>query len=515
MRACPRTGGGCRDPGPPALPDLVDTVTLTVATADAAHAGTVAPVEVCLGTWCRALDIPDWTDRARGGVDVYHFGGQALPRADVTSLRVRTSDGGDRWEPAGFAVSLDGDATHVRVAPGVLIGDEGGGEVADWTDALGLHDDTVWPSALTHGPILGAPPPGGARIWFRTDRTRRAVLRVAPTPDALDGAPAVAVRYPSADRDFTEQVTLSGLGADQPWAWDLTLDGVRHGPWSLRSGAAPGEPGARRVAFGSCSKDDEQPIFELIRGLSPDLFLFAGDNHYGDTADLGALRQWYRWAHSRGGRAAMMAETPALATWDDHDYTGNNMDGEAPGKERALRAFGEYWANGALGAAGIPGVFSAHTMGDLGIWMLDDRYWRGLDGTLLGLAQEAWLLDSVSDSPAVFKLVVSGSQWNLGGSSDSWAAFPAAQARVVDALSEAGGVVLLSGDIHRSEFVSVPAAAHTLPELTSSPLANGGRERVVVLDIDTTVEDPVLLARILDGDGVELERWEIRRSGLE
>lgn len=511
----PSDGAGCVDPGPPAVGELVDTVTISVSTLDAAYAGTDAPVESCLGSWCRVLDIPDWTDRERGAVDVYHFDGLALPRADIPAFRVRTSDGSDRWEPAGFAVSLDGDATYVRASPGVRIGDEGDDETPDWTDPLGLHDDTIWPSALTHGPILGAPPPGGARLWFRTDRTRRAVVRVAPTADALPDAPAVAVRYPSADRDFTEEVSLGGLGVGQTWAWDLTLDGVRHGPWTLRSGAAPGTPGIRRVAFGSCSKDDEQPIFEMIRGLSPDLFLFAGDNHYGDTPELGALRQWYRWAHSRSGRDAMMAETPTLATWDDHDFTGNNTDGNAPGKERALRAFGEYWANGPLGMDGVPGVFSAHTMGDVGIWMLDDRYWRDLDGTLLGAAQESWLLESVAASPATFKLVVSGSQWNLGGSNDSWQAFPEAQARVVDALSAAGGVVLLSGDIHRSEFVRVPAAAHELPELTSSPLAHTGRARVIVLDIDTAATDPVLLARILDGSGEEQERWEIWRSDLD
>jgi alkaline phosphatase D len=210
-----------------------------------------------------------------------------------------------------------------------------------------------------------------------------------------------------------------------------------------------------------------------------------------------------------------MAESGTLATWDDHDFVGNNTDGSSPGKDNALRVFGEYWANGPIGTDSVPGVFSAHTMGDVGVWMLDDRYWRGLDGTLLGAAQETWLLESVAASDATFKLVVSGSQWNLGGSSDSWATFPDAQARVVDALSEAGGVVLLSGDIHSSEFVTVPAAAHPLPELTSSPLAYAGRDRVIVLDIDTTQADPVLLARILDGDGEEQERWQILRSDLE
>lgn len=511
----PSDGAGCRDPGRPETSAIVDTVQVVVSTRDVAYAGTDGPAEVCLGTWCRDLDIPDWDDRERGGIDVYTFEGVGLPRPDVTEFRVRTSDGSNRWEPAGFAVSLDGDATYVRRDPGVHIGDEGADEVADWTDALGAHDDTVWAAALTHGPILGPAPAAGARVWFRTDRTRRVVLRVAPEPEGLADAPAVAVVYPGADTDFTELITLEGLGADTAWAFDLTVDGTRHGPWMLQSGAAVGAGGARRIAFGSCSKDDEQPVFDTIRALAPDAFLFVGDNHYGNTADLDALRQWYRWAHSRGGRDLLMSEAMVLSTWDDHDYTGNNTDGRVDGKERALRAFDEYWANGELGAEGVSGVFSRHSLGDVDIWMLDDRYWRDLDGTLLGAGQEDWLLDSVAASTATFKLVVSGSQWNLGGSGDSWAAFPTAQARVVDALSDAGGVVLLSGDIHNSEFVSVPAAAHVLPELTSSPLAHTGRAKFIVMDIDTTPVDPVLLARILDGEGDELDRWEIRRSALE
>jgi hypothetical protein len=300
----PSDGQGCVDPGPPVLGELVDTVTVTIATHDAAYAGTDAQAEVCLGDWCRSIDIEDWDDRERGGMDVYTWEAQGLPRADIPDFRIRTSDGQDRWAPAGFAVSLDGDGTYAHAGLDLLIGEGDADEVADWTDPLGLHDDTIWPSPLTHGPIQGAPPPDGARLWFRTDRTRRAVLRVAPTADALLDAPAVAVRYPAASQDFTEVVTLSGLGLGQTWSWDLTIDGERHGPWSLRSGDAPDTPGVRRVAFGSCSKDNAQPIFEMIRGLEPDLFLFVGDNHYGNTGDLDALRQWYRWAHSRGGRDA-------------------------------------------------------------------------------------------------------------------------------------------------------------------------------------------------------------------
>jgi alkaline phosphatase D len=352
-------------------------------------------------------------------------------------------------------------------------------------------------------------------VWIRTDRTRQVALRVAPTAEELPGAAPVAYRYPGPSTDFTTVFEVSGLGSEQTWAYDLTVDGVTHGPWSLVSGPADGAPGVRRIAFGSCTKDDEQPIFEDIRAEDPDLFLFVGDNHYANSDDLDSLRQFYRWAHARSGRAELLHETSVYATWDDHDYVGNNTDGTASGKDVALRAFKEYWANGSYGLDDLPGVFSSHTYGDIGIWLVDDRYYRGEDDSLLGLAQEAWLLESVAASPATFKLVACGSQWNMESTDDSWAVYPEAQSRVVNALSEIGGVVLLSGDVHFSELVSVPASAYDIPELTSSPLANDGRAKVVYIDIDTTVADPTMDVRIVDDDGVVQDTLSVTRSQLE
>jgi alkaline phosphatase D len=49
-----------------------------------------------------------------------------------------------------------------------------------------------------------------------------------------------------------------------------------------------------RIAFGSCAEQaDSQPIWDAILAYKPELFIFAGDNVYGDfnTADAGPLRK--------------------------------------------------------------------------------------------------------------------------------------------------------------------------------------------------------------------------------
>ena len=93
--------------------------------------------------------------------------------------------------------------------------------------------------------------------------------------------------------------------------------------------------------------------------------------------------------------------------------------------------------------------------------------------------------------------------------------------------------MLLSGDVHRSEFRLTPRSAdggYDLPEIVSSPLANGGSlcgfddqlidcfvgsSYFVTLDIDTSATDPTLLATIWDQYGVLLADWLILRSELE
>ena len=530
----PNDGAGCQDPGAPELPDPGETLHLMVRTGTETYDGTDDDtVWICVGTgWCYQPYRDEWDDLEQGEVDVLVVEDVGLPRAELEGLTVTVTDGSDRWEPVGFQVVLDGESTYCRDDLELAIGDASD-ETLSWQDESGKQTcDTVYDDTLTHGPILGAVTHESARIWFRTDSTRRTVLRVAETEDALTDAPAVHVSYPEAVWDFTDLVEVYGLGPETTWHYSLEVDGVTKGPWSFTTAPEPGTRGTQRIAFGSCTKDDGDEVWETLRGLDLDLFLFLGDNHYGNTPDLDDLFQWYRWAHEREGRRELMQEVPTLATWDDHDFVGNNTNGNDAGKEEALRAFTTYWANAGFGSDDTPGVWSRHTLGDVDLFLLDGRYWRDIDG-FLGSVQLAWLLDGLEASDATFKLVASGSQFTSDGSSDSWAEYEADRTEVLTALVERGieGVVWLSGDIHNSEFRSVPGldGGYTIPELTSSPLANtsawcssddeleacfASGASFVTLEIDTGAEDPELVARILGPSGTEHAVWTIRASEL-
>ena len=142
-------------------------------------------------------------------------------------------------------------------------------------------------------------------------------------------------------------------------------------------------------------------------------------------------------------------------------------------------------------------------------------------------------MGELEDSTATFKVLISGSQWTSKGSSDSWAAFPDAKALLFERITELGieGLVLLSGDIHRSSFRLLEDGefAYPIPELTSSPLANkttackddseitacyNTRPSYLHLTFSTDGNSPEVTARIKNDGGETEAEWVIPLSSL-
>lgn len=532
----PNDGAGCADPGPPSLPATVGVVHVGVRTGVGPNDASDDAVTICLGSdRCTSLNIDDWNDRELGRLDVQAREGLGWARAALTGPELRISPGDDMWKLACVEVRLDGDPVYCRELGPLAMGDASG-ELLRWSDSAGWAGSscqTCAPATLTHGPVLGPVRHDGATFWLRTDATRPVRLRVATTRGGLGGAPPVAIRYPRAERDFTESIEIFGLQPETLYHYELEVEGARFGPWSFTTAPRPDAATRLRLAFGSCAKDADQPIFGVVAAWSPDIFMFLGDNHYADSDALDAHRQVSRGALELPLRGALQTSRSILSMWDDHDYVGNNTDGASPGKEDAQRAFAEYQPNGSFGDGVIDAVFSAHRYGQLEVFLVDGRSLRGLDGSLLGAAQEAWLLDALAASDATFKLVASGTQWTTGGSSESWGDYPGTAEAFREQLVLRGieGVVFLSGDIHRSELRLLPPAegGYPLPELTSSPLANttsgcpSGGEVVgcydrsasfIVVDVDTAEADPLLGVQIIDDRGAPVVDWELRASAL-
>lgn len=267
------------------------------------------------------------------------------------------------------------------------------------------------------------------------------------------------------------------------------------------------EPVLSRIAFGSCARQDRpQPIWDAVIGTQPQLFVFLGDNIYGDTSDMQLLRARYQLLGDQPGYRKLKQTCPVIATWDDHDYGVNDGGVEFPQKRESQRAFLDFFEAPADDVRRTrEGVYSAQVYGPPGkrvqIILLDSRYFRsplkkgfqpgepgdGYRGvyvpdpdpaaTMLGEAQWGWLAEQLK-VPAELRLIGSSVQVLADEhGSEMWGNFPRERERLLRLLRDslAGGVVLLSGDRHLAEIARIPAEhplgiGCPLYEFTSSSL---------------------------------------------
>jgi alkaline phosphatase D len=248
----------------------------------------------------------------------------------------------------------------------------------------------------------------------------------------------------------------------------------------------PAQPPLTRIAFGSCADEEKpQPIWDAVGRYRPELFLFTGDNVYGDVrggqvlpeADLlDGLRHAYVQALAVPGFMAVKTGVRHLATWDDHDYGRNDAGADFAGRHEAQKLFNDFW--------NVPaddprrhreGVYHAQSFGPPGqrvqVILLDTRFFRsplkptderGAPGkerylpdddpakTMLGEAQWAWLVERLRE-PAELRLLVSSVQVVADGHGwERWGNFPRERRRLYDLVRDTGanGVVFLSGDRH-------------------------------------------------------------------
>lgn len=344
---------------------------------------------------------------------------------------------------------------------------------------------------VMQGPMIGAVTPSSLSVWARVSGAHPVEVEYSPDQAfiATRRTPAVVAR---AEDDYTVRVEVPGLSPDTRYWYRVLLDGqpARYGRVPFAAQTAPAGRAPVRIAFGSCARvqiDAEQRIFDAVRLASPDLFVWLGDNVYGDSDRPELLAEEYRRGRNVTALEPLLATVPQIATWDDHDFGLNNADRTYPAREGSLRVFGQYWANPPRDAAAGPGVHFRYTYGGVDLFVLDVRYHRdpnatpdGPGKTMLGAAQLAWLGAALRTSRTSFKLLVSGSGWSMadGPQGDTWAAFRHERDRLFDFIRDEGieGVVLLSGDSHVGELNCIPwsqRGGYDFYDLVSSPLAQG------------------------------------------
>ena len=272
--------------------------------------------------------------------------------------------------------------------------------------------------------------------------------------------------------------------------------------WALASACSDGPAPLTRVAFGSCAVQDRpQPIWDAIVADRPDLFLFVGDNIYGDTDDMEELRSKYAQLASQPGYQRLLNTCPVLSVWDDHDYGRNDAGSWYPMRRQSQEVFLEFFEVPADSPRWKrPGIYDAQIFGPPGkrlqIILLDTRYFRSRFGrhelteeqralgfgpyhpnpieaaTMLGDEQWRWLEDQLQD-PAEVRVIVSSIQVVSSGHGwEVWAQLPHERQRLFDLIETtgAGGVIIVSGDVHWGELSLYEDGPYSLYDHTSSAL---------------------------------------------
>ena len=345
---------------------------------------------------------------------------------------------------------------------------------------------------------------------------------------------------------------------------------------SCSSQASADDQPLSRISFGSCAKQDQpQPIWDAVVAAEPELFIFLGDNIYGDSSDMSVLKAKYDQLGAQPGFQALKKTCPIIATWDDHDYGADDSGAEFAMRKESQQVFLDFFDVAKDDERRTrEGVYWSQIYGRAGqrvqTILLDARFFRSPlkkgfdarepgegfrgryspnddeDATLLGEAQWTWLAEQLRVQAEVriigssYQVLSNQHGWEM------WGNFPKERERFFRTLREshAGGIILLSGDRHLAEMASLSKAdplsiGYPLFEVTSSSLnapsgnmtkagvrfaneINPYRAGLTFFDvnygnilIDWTKEDPVIRMQVCDEKGVVVLQQRAALSQLQ
>jgi len=258
------------------------------------------------------------------------------------------------------------------------------------------------------------------------------------------------------------------------------------------------EKDIQTIAFGSCNRQDKpQIMWYFISQNNPDLWVWLGDNIYGDTEDMKVMKNKYYKVKECNGYKELCKKCPVIGTWDDHDYGKNDGDKTYKMKEEsktALLNFLEVPTDAKVRKR--PGIYDSYTYGTKGkkvkVILLDTRWFRdvlipdnetdnrylpNLKGTVLGDHQWEWLEKELMNSDAQLHLICSGTQIIPEEHPyEKWGNFPKERIKLLRTLqkTQVKNVLFLTGDRHLAEIskMEIPGLTYPVYEITASGLTH-------------------------------------------
>ncbi len=252
------------------------------------------------------------------------------------------------------------------------------------------------------------------------------------------------------------------------------------------------------IALGSCNKQDaKQDMWPYIQQNDPQLWIWLGDNIYGDSEDMQVMKNKYLQQKFGTAYTSFRQAIPVVGIWDDHDYGANNAGKEFPKRAESqalMLDFLDVTADAAVRKQA--GAYQSYTFGPQGkqvkVILLDSRYHRDAptinpnrpptylpneDGTILGQAQWQWLEKELANSEAQVHLIGNGIQViPQDHDYEKWFNFPKEREKLFTLLAkyQVAHPILLSGDRHIAEISKLPieGLSSSVYELTTSGMTH-------------------------------------------
>lgn len=404
---------------------------------------------------------------------------------------------------------------------------------------------TPTPAVPLIGPVVGHVGDQDAWIWLRPSTPGTYTLEV------LDDRCRLVRRAPGTATDAADQTLrwhLTGLQPDTLYRYRIVAGDrviAEHDNQTFSTAPAPGDPARVILGFGSCaSSDDFAEIWRRIIVEGVEGMVLLGDTPYIDTNDRNVNRQRHRawWSYAPIAQAAR--QIPFWSTWDDHDFGGNDTDGNMPNKDVIRDVFIEYRPLASFGD-GEAGIYTHFRRGPIEVFLLDARYFAQTERSFadlskptgIGRTQWAWLQERLRASTAPFKILATGMIWDdkTNSEKDDWHTYAHEREAILDfvAAAQIPGVILMGGDIHVSralrysedrvgyplwQFITSPMHDRTIPSLNppNPALVFGEPEPNTFLKLtgDSTAEPATLTAEWVKMDGERLYTVQLDAAEL-
>ncbi len=100
--------------------------------------------------------------------------------------------------------------------------------------------------------------------------------------------------------------------------------------------ALPEHKNVTTLAFGSCSDQKRpQPLWDDILQQQPQVWIWLGDNIYGDSENMDTLKAKYTRQKSNADYGKLRSTASVIGIWDDHDYGVNDGGKEYPRRKES------------------------------------------------------------------------------------------------------------------------------------------------------------------------------------